>query len=595
MPGGIGWFRGYVRFMADSVPISFLITSYALFAAEELYLDGNLMYSFGLPSPLSEKEVIGQVSLFPTFVPVVLMTSTTHTIALRVSTWERKRTKYWFFWFQRLIKSLDIPVTYIVEPTSGLKEYKQMQRGIIHGISTGILVLMFMYLVYLALLDRNDMLARHLSLFVLFSLFLSASWTVQYYLFLIPQSQYFIVLLEMTGMIGYSFRGFFLVLAVASFYHKPLIWWHKNFALLCVGTSFFLSYVLNEKWSVVAGEVFLVLLYAELLCIVMWNVIQTKSEKNSWIFAAGVIFVSCTNILEEIRSISNTTTLLNVGVVLLTYNAVPVVFAFILVRRTAQDRIRLARYSHDLEEQVKERTRELQSANEEISRQMEVQAEQARDIEKAHHESETLLLNILPAPIAHRLKSGERAIADKFDSVTVLFADIVGFTKLSARTTPEELVQGLNAIFERFDALAKKYGLEKIKTIGDAYMVAGGLPERSDDHCERVGMFALEIQAIMQEESLRTSAGECVQLRIGIHTGEAVAGVIGTSKFSYDLWGDTVNTASRMESHGEAGRIHVSEDVYDTLKDTFTFEKRGEIEVKGKGLMRTWFLVKAKY
>ncbi len=215
-------------------------------------------------------------------------------------------------------------------------------------------------------------------------------------------------------------------------------------------------------------------------------------------------------------------------------------------------------------------------------------------LDTAHQQSESLLLNILPAPIAHRLKSGERAIADKFDAVTVLFADIVGFTKLSARTTPEELVQGLNAIFGRFDELARKYGLEKIKTIGDAYMVAGGLPERSHDHAERVAQFALEMQAVMQEDALRSSNGELVQMRIGIHTGAAVAGVIGTSKFSYDLWGDTVNTASRMESHGEAGKIHVSEDVFTALKEKFVFEERGDIEVKGKGLLRTWFLLGAQ-
>jgi len=233
----------------------------------------------------------------------------------------------------------------------------------------------------------------------------------------------------------------------------------------------------------------------------------------------------------------------------------------------------------------------------EITRQMEIQSEQAREIElantalqQAHQESETLLLNILPAPIARRLKSGERAIAERFESVTVLFADIVGFTKLSATNTPEELVQGLNTLFEQFDTLAQKYGLEKIKTIGDAYMVAGGLPERSQDHCERVAQFALEAQIVMENITLRTSTGERVQVRIGIHTGEAVAGVIGTSKFSYDLWGDTVNTASRMESHGEAGKVHVSEEVFTLLKDTFAFEKRGEIEIKGKGVMQTYFL-----
>jgi class 3 adenylate cyclase len=240
---------------------------------------------------------------------------------------------------------------------------------------------------------------------------------------------------------------------------------------------------------------------------------------------------------------------------------------------------------------------QIQLANTELSEKNAVIELERKELEHsnslldaAHEESESLLLNILPAPIAHRLKSGERAIADKFDAVTVLFADIVGFTKLSANTTPEELVQDLNAVFGRFDDLAKKYGLEKIKTIGDAYMIAGGLPERSQDHTESVARFALAIQAVIQEESLRTSKGEQVQLRVGIHTGEAVAGVIGTSKFSYDLWGDTVNTASRMESHGEAGKIHVSEEVFATLHGKFVFEERDEIDIKGKGRMKTYFL-----
>ncbi len=245
-----------------------------------------------------------------------------------------------------------------------------------------------------------------------------------------------------------------------------------------------------------------------------------------------------------------------------------------------------------------------------------------------NHRAETLLLSIFPAAIAERLKSGERAIADHYDSVTVLFADIVGFTKLSQEVSPKSLVQGLNSIFEQFDEVAKKYGLEKIKTIGDAYMVAGGLPERSHDHCERVARMALEMQEILkttlwnngkephQYHHHNTHQAFQIQVRIGIHTGEAVAGVIGTSKFSYDIWGNTVNMASRMESHGEAGKIHVSDEVYRALQGHssfdigqlpndasttndqshdpatkgFHFEERGEIEIKGKGLMRTWFL-----
>jgi adenylate cyclase len=240
---------------------------------------------------------------------------------------------------------------------------------------------------------------------------------------------------------------------------------------------------------------------------------------------------------------------------------------------------------------------QIQLVNTELSEKNAIIEQERKELErsnllldKAHEESETLLLNILPAPIARRLKSGERAIADKFDSVTVLFADIVGFTNLSARTTPEKLVQGLNDIFGRFDALAKAYELEKIKTVGDAYMIAGGLPEKSAHHCERIAHFALAMQEVMKSEKLRASNGEHIQLRIGIHTGEVVAGVIGTSKFAYDLWGDTVNIAARMESHGEAGSIHCTDEVCNALGDTFVFEERGEIEVKGKGLMRTWFL-----
>ena len=234
--------------------------------------------------------------------------------------------------------------------------------------------------------------------------------------------------------------------------------------------------------------------------------------------------------------------------------------------------------NRELEQQVGERTKELREAN--------------ANLQEAHAESEQLLLNILPAAIAYRLKSGERAIAERFESVTVLFADVAGFTRISSQTAPERLVSLLDALFSRFDELAEQYGLEKIKTIGDAYMVVGGLPIPSDDHLESVARFALAMSAAVQSTADEFDAPD-LTMRVGMHTGEVVAGVIGHKKFAYDLWGDTVNTASRMESHGEAGRIHVSGEVYEALKEKFTFEWRGEIEVKGKGLMRTWFLVEA--
>ncbi|MEG3839980.1 adenylate/guanylate cyclase domain-containing protein [Microcoleus sp. herbarium14] len=207
-------------------------------------------------------------------------------------------------------------------------------------------------------------------------------------------------------------------------------------------------------------------------------------------------------------------------------------------------------------------------------------------------QSEKLLLNILPKPIAERLKAQQTTIADSFAEVSVLFADIVGFTELSARMSPTELVKRLNVIFSHFDQLAEKYGVEKIKTIGDAYMVVGGLPTPRNDHAEAIAQMALGMQAKIAKLSAET--GEKLAIRIGINSGPVVAGVIGVSKFTYDLWGDTVNVAARMEATGFAGRIQVTDVTYELLKDQYLFERRGVIPVKGKGDMMTYWLLEKR-
>jgi len=203
--------------------------------------------------------------------------------------------------------------------------------------------------------------------------------------------------------------------------------------------------------------------------------------------------------------------------------------------------------------------------------------------------SERLLLNVLPAPIAARLKQGEAVIADRFQEVTVLFVDLVDFTRSSDHSTPERVVQVLDDLFTAFDRLAERHGLEKIKTIGDAYMAVGGLPAPRPDHAQAVAEMALAVR----EETARhrDPSGQPLAVRIGIDTGPVVAGVIGTTKFSYDLWGDTVNTASRMESQGVVGCIQVTERTYRRLRDRYRFERRGPIQVKGKGELVTWFLL----
>ena len=206
--------------------------------------------------------------------------------------------------------------------------------------------------------------------------------------------------------------------------------------------------------------------------------------------------------------------------------------------------------------------------------------------------SERLLLNVLPQLIAERLKRGEKTIADSFAEVTVLFADIVNFTPLSAQVPPKELVELLNNIFSAFDSLADRHKVEKIKTIGDAYMVVGGLPKPRVDHLEAIANMALDMQQEIHQ--FFTPDLQHITLRIGIHTGPVIAGIIGKRKSVYDLWGDTVNIASRMESQGEAGFIQVTQTVYDRLKENYHFKERGSIAVKGKGLMTTYWLLGRK-
>jgi class 3 adenylate cyclase len=204
-------------------------------------------------------------------------------------------------------------------------------------------------------------------------------------------------------------------------------------------------------------------------------------------------------------------------------------------------------------------------------------------------ENERLLLNILPEPIAQRLRSGEPLIADRFDDVTLLFADVVDFSRVASMLGPSELVGVLNEVFSAFDGLVETYALEKVKTIGDAYMVVGGLSERSPDHTARMAAMALDIGEAVARIDRATRLD--LQFRVGMNCGPVVAGVIGTKKFIYDVWGDTVNLASRMESLGVPGKVQVTGAVRERLRGKFGLESRGLIEVKGKGPTPTWFLV----
>ena len=238
-----------------------------------------------------------------------------------------------------------------------------------------------------------------------------------------------------------------------------------------------------------------------------------------------------------------------------------------------------ARVSTSLE---KKRLRDLERL-----RLLQLQAEKEL-VEREREKSERLLLNILPSAIAGRLKGGEKSIANGHEIVSVMFADLCGFTALSRKTTPADLVSMLNGIFTAFDHIVEEHGVEKIKTIGDCYMLVGGIPLHRDDHAAAVAECALEMLDALA--ALNRESGTELQMRVGIHTGPVVAGVIGKIKFTYDLWGDTVNVASRMESSGQPGRVHLSEQTAELLQGRFLLEDRGFVECKGLGAVKTFFL-----
>ncbi len=213
-----------------------------------------------------------------------------------------------------------------------------------------------------------------------------------------------------------------------------------------------------------------------------------------------------------------------------------------------------------------------------------------RAMESEYERSERLLANILPASIADRLKEPTRTvIADKYDDASILFADIAGYTKRASDTAPAELVRFLDRLYTDLDALVDRHGLEKVKTSGDSYMVVSGVPIPRADHIEALAHLALEIADAVSD--LKDSQGRDVPLRIGMAAGPVVAGVVGAKKFFYDVWGDAVNVAARMETTDVEGRIQVPDNVYERLRHTFVLEERGLVEVKGKGAMHTWYLV----
>lgn len=303
--------------------------------------------------------------------------------------------------------------------------------------------------------------------------------------------------------------------------------------------------------------------------------------------------------LGRLRALSGTAIMIVLlGTYLLTMSTLPGLESGVLVKQTALILaagvfgfgigylIELnARRSFAARMLIEEREQQLREEKENLTRS------EAR-LREEQEKSDALLLSVLPRSIAARLKEEGKSIADGIVECTVLFSDLVGFTGLSQELGPRALVDLLNRMFSAFDALSEKHGLEKIKTIGDAYMVAGGVPEYKSDHASAIAKMALDMCSFIEQFSIDNNLA--LDVRIGIHSGPVVAGIIGTKKFSYDLWGDAVNMAARMESHGLAGKIQTTEATYLLLRRHFRLEERGDVEVKGKGTLRTYWLLGKK-
>jgi class 3 adenylate cyclase len=273
------------------------------------------------------------------------------------------------------------------------------------------------------------------------------------------------------------------------------------------------------------------------------------------------------------------------------FYAIAFIAGLILVDRIQTQRV-IAKERERIKERELEHAREIEKAYKELRIQKKLVDRQKHQVEIEKKRSDELLRNILPSEIAEELKEKGFAETKYFDEVTVLFTDFKGFTNFSELVSPKELVAEINECFSAFDIILHKHGVEKIKTIGDSYMAAGGLPVPNKTHAVDVVNTALELQQFMHEHKRQKEAeGKYfLELRIGIHTGPVVAGIVGLKKFAYDIWGDTVNTASHMERSGEVGRVNVSGTTFELVKDTFHWEYRGKIEAKNKGMIDMYFI-----
>lgn len=382
-----------------------------------------------------------------------------------------------------------------------------------------------------------------------------------------------VVLIHLANHLVYALSTFFLLHVLRSLFDS------KNRYTPYIYLAVVLGYAVPSYYSFFTGESFDVFIFVILVLssfeIVRMSLLSVKNRvMGGWIIIIGsLVFILAGPVLEQLFNSLETTKPFFVTIChrISFYLSLPISLSIFLARQSVTNNLLLARQRDELDLEVQERTKELR-------------------LEK--QKSDDLLLNILPEEVANELKEKGSADAKQFDMVTVMFTDFKGFTKISERLSPSQLVEEIHICFKAFDDIIERHNIEKIKTIGDAYMCAGGLPVSNETHAIDVVNAAIEIRQFMQEhlEQKKLTGQEVFEIRIGIHTGPVVAGIVGIRKFAYDIWGDTVNIASRLESSGEAGKINISGSTYECVKDHYACTYRGKIEAKNKGQIDMYFV-----
>jgi class 3 adenylate cyclase len=591
---GLAWFR--LKFNIDtslvSIPLDLELNHYG---ASEIYIDGKLIHKYG---EINKPDFC--VYYDPQDVPLVFSfnKSGLHLIAIRYANYHAIRN----------YKLYD-------DPMAGFEIRLNLANSAIDIKSINNVVLSSIFMMLASLFFSFSLI--HFFMFLLNS---SIKSNLYFSVFMFCLTTCFVI-----GLISYTVNNVELQLlsayllivsnvlsfvALSGFINELFSKNKKRFIFISVFgfLALVLQYLHHDQYGNLITALILFILL-EAIFVVSKAIVQ--KVKGAWIIGTGILFftififtaviISLVNSSEITIENSSTIGQIIIVCVILTIISIPLSMSIYLAwnfssinKNLSLQLEQVKRLSEKNLEQEQEKQRILENKRAELEVQVLARTSELREEKK---KSDDLLLNILPAEIAEELKQKGSAVARDYDKVTVMFTDFKDFTKISEQLTPSELVKEIDFCFSAFDHIIQKYNIEKIKTIGDAYMCVGGLPIPSETHAQDVVNAAIEIRDFMDKHNLekKLKGEHQFRIRIGIHTGSVVAGIVGVKKFAYDIWGDTVNIASRIESSGEPAKVNISGSTYEIVKNHFNFNYRGKIEAKNKGQIDMYFVEKVRY